>query len=459
MSTTTVQNFRSNRTVPERRNRRSGAEALSGRHQPVASLYGDELNTGALAGEYCVLSTLAAGGCGTVYRVVHRVLGRTAALKVLHPDLACSPNMLARFVREACAMSKLQHPNIVDVYEFGQLLDGRPYYVMELLEGADLEAHLKLHGRVSPHEALEILEPVCAALRAAHDAGVVHRDLKASNVFLAQAGGRRAIKLLDFGIAKLLETPNEGGISSGSRRLGTPCAMAPEQFTGGAVDARTDVYALGVLLYQLVTGTLPFDPTDRDETARLHLEAPPPRASQRAPVSGAIDAVILRAMEKCPARRHGSVIHFLSEVSRAVRPAMTHPSWASVTIAPALGILIEADLQSYEELDDDILGRLTLALEEAERALTDEGFDVVLQTSSALLAALIAPEDPAAARAADDRRMAVARRIADSCGRSHVRILVHNDAVTIRSTGNRSEIIGGPLTRLSTWSGTATIVV
>src|SRR5262249_57597847 len=133
------------------------------------SLYGDELAPGALAGEYVIQGTLAAGGCGTVYSAEHRVLGRRAAVKVLHRELASSPEMLERFIREARAVNLIRHPNIVDVYEFGQLQDHRPYYVMELLEGRTLDALVRSHGRFSPPEVLHLLQPVCAALQAAHD--------------------------------------------------------------------------------------------------------------------------------------------------------------------------------------------------------------------------------------------------------------------------------------------------
>src|SRR5437763_2298011 len=149
----------------------------------------DQLKPGTLAGAYVLKKELASGGGGTVYEAQHRLLGRKAAVKVLRRELAASPQMVARFLREALAVNMIKHPNIVDIYEFGELPDGRPFYVMELLEGTDLRTLLTERGRISPPEVLEYLEPVCSALEAAHARGIVHRDLKASNIFIATQGG------------------------------------------------------------------------------------------------------------------------------------------------------------------------------------------------------------------------------------------------------------------------------
>src|SRR3954471_12982050 len=142
----------------------------------------DELRPGTMAGAYVLEKSLASGGGGTVYEARHRLLGRLAPVKVLRRELASSPRMVARFLREALAVNMIKHPNIVDIYEFGELPDGRPFYVMELLDGTDLRRVLQSRGRLSPGEALEYLQPVCSALEAAHSHGVVHRDLKSSNI-------------------------------------------------------------------------------------------------------------------------------------------------------------------------------------------------------------------------------------------------------------------------------------
>ena len=269
---------------------------------------------------------LASGGGGTVYEAQHRILGRRAAVKVLRRQLAASPQMVARFVQEARAVNMIKHPNIVDIFEFGELPDGRPFYVMELLEGIDLRSILNERGRFPPGEVLEILEPVCSALQAAHDHGIVHRDLKASNIFIAKVAGKRVVKLLDFGIAKLMQPDaGEGGLTVVGTRLGTSYTMAPEQIRGDGVDARTDIYALGVVLYHLLTGQYPFRAETMTDIERQHLEAPPPRPSQAAPVPPALDAIVLRCMEKTADRRYQSVKAFIEALRDAAGAKTAEP--------------------------------------------------------------------------------------------------------------------------------------
>ena len=279
----------------------------------------DALKPGTLCGAYVLKKELASGGGGTVYEAHHRILGRKAAVKVLRRQLASSPQMVARFVQEARAVNMIKHPSIVDIFEFDDLPDGRPFYVMELLDGIDLRSILNERGRFPPGEVLEILEPVCSALQAAHEMGIVHRDLKASNIFIGNVGGERVVKLLDFGIAKLMHPDaGEGGLTVVGTRLGTSYTMAPEQIRGDGVDARTDIYALGVVLYHLVTGQYPFRAETMTEIERQHLEAPPPRPSQVAPVPPALDAVVLRCMEKTAERRFQTVKAFLEALRAAV---------------------------------------------------------------------------------------------------------------------------------------------
>ena len=253
--------------------------------QVAAAVDADALAPGTLAGPYVLKREIASGGGGTVYEAQHKVLGRKAAVKVLRRQLAASPQMVTRFVREAQAVNMIKHPAIVDIYEFDTLPDGRPFYVMELLEGTDVRSLLNERGRFTPAEVLEILEPVCSALQVAHEQGIVHRDLKASNIFVKSTGGdKRTIKLLDFGIAKLMHPDaSEAGLTVVGTRLGTSYTMAPEQIRGDGVDPRTDIYALGVVLYHLLTGQYPFRAETMTDIERMHLEAPPPRPSQAAP--------------------------------------------------------------------------------------------------------------------------------------------------------------------------------
>ena len=252
----------------------------------AAAVDADALKPGTLAGAYVLKKELASGGGGTVYEAHHRILGRRAAVKVLRRQLASSPQMVARFVQEARAVNMIKHPSIVDIFEFDDLPDGRPFYVMELLDGIDLRSILNERGRFPPGEVMEIFEPVCSALQAAHEMGIVHRDLKASNIFIGNVGGARVVKLLDFGIAKLMHPDaGEGGLTVVGTRLGTSYTMAPEQIRGDGVDARTDIYALGVVLYHLVTGQYPFRAetmTDRTAAPRIAAAASQPGRARAA---------------------------------------------------------------------------------------------------------------------------------------------------------------------------------
>ncbi|MBL8624732.1 MAG: serine/threonine protein kinase [Myxococcales bacterium] len=268
-------------------------------------------------GSWRLEALIAHGGCGSVFRGRHVVLDRLAAIKVLHPALADDPAMVARFVQEAQAVNRIRHPNIVDVLDVGSVA-GQPYLVMELLDERNLEQRLDADGRLPLPECLAILTPLCHALAAAHAAGFVHRDVKARNVgFTADATA--ALKLLDFGIAKLLAPEAERGASA-TMRVGTPHCVAPEQIRGLAVDARTDVYALGVLLFHLATGVYPFDADDSSEVERMHLDAPPPRPSALVPGLAVIDPLVAAAMAKARDARPPSAGAFLAALTTALAP-------------------------------------------------------------------------------------------------------------------------------------------
>jgi serine/threonine-protein kinase len=280
----------------------------------------DEFQPGGRIGDYVVERLIAHGGCGHVYAAEHTVLGRRAALKVLRRDLSSAQDAVARFVREARAVNAIRHPNIVDIYEFGRLPDGRPYHVMELLDGDELESILRHDGPFSPARALEVLRPVCSAVEAAHAMGVIHRDLKASNIMLGTRDGQPRVTLLDFGIAKLIDRSAIGVTTSTpiGQHIGTPYAMAPEQIRGTAVDARTDVYAMGVLLFQLLTGRVPFQADDNQEIERMHLDEEPPKPSRYVDATPQIDMVVLCCMAKQPDARYPSIRAFQAALEAAV---------------------------------------------------------------------------------------------------------------------------------------------
>jgi hypothetical protein len=403
----------------------------------------DELAPGARVGEYVVEKLLAAGGQGAVYVAQHRVLGRRAAVKVLRRGLATSPQMTARFVREAQLVNLIGHPDIVDVYDIGTLADGRPFCVMELLAGRSLASLLAERAPLDPAEALSLLAPVCAALHAAHGAGVVHRDVKASNVFVLAEGGAPRVKLLDFGVAKVQE-PEVIGLTTAGQRVGTALAMAPEQILGEAVDARTDVYALGVLLYQMLTGRYPFSADDPAELERLHLEAGPPRASALAPVPAALDAVVARALEKDPARRWPSALAMLEAARAAVAGAPR-----AVRLAPA--VAIHAALRLGASPDGGALADAADAVDAAEVALRAAGFAVPLAVGSALLGVKLLPADPAAAAAARAEALALARALHAQLEvpQRPAAVIVHADLAAV--SGDGGEVAGGPIADTAAW--------
>jgi serine/threonine-protein kinase len=409
-----------------------------------------------MAGQYVLKRLIGAGGGGMVYAAEHQVLKRMAAVKVLRRDKAAVPSMIARFLREARAVNMIGHPNIVDIFEFGELIDGRPFYVMELLDGVNLRKLLHLHGRFSPSEVLDVFEPVCAALDAAHKAGVVHRDLKASNISVLDDGHRRVIKLLDFGIAKLLHPEASGaGLTEAGSMLGTSHYMAPEQIRGEPVDARADVYALGVLLYQLLTAQYPFHSEQPEEIAWMHLATPAPRPSQVAPVPPALDLVVRKAMEKQREDRFASAADFLEalrEASGVLGPREKHQQ------VPAYAIYVEVrPKDETTEMDDEMLEEMALILDSAEQRLGEAGFLLPLRTANALLGirGIEGDSDPAQ----EPAEMMLARDLleeletrphADSC--LHVNVAVRRDAALfVERKGEPAEVFGGPLLSIENW--------
>ena len=227
---------------------------------------------------YIVDGILGKGGMGVVYSATHAVIGKRAAIKVLRAEVSMSATTIERFVQEARAVNKIGHPNIIDIFDYGNLPDGRAFHLMDLLVGESLRQRLR-RGHLHPSEAANVIDGITSALIAAHDKGFVHRDLKPDNVFLsAKDEGWPDIKLLDFGLAKLMPDMGQAAfITKTGVMIGTPEYMSPEQARGLPVDYRTDVYALGVLMFEILSGERPF-PTVSDSFAMLqyHAEEPPP---------------------------------------------------------------------------------------------------------------------------------------------------------------------------------------
>ncbi|MFO0593058.1 MAG: protein kinase [Polyangiaceae bacterium] len=285
------------------------------------------LRPGTVVGEYVVEERLGEGGFGSVYRAEHPLIGKRVAIKVLHLQYSQHPQMIARFVAEARAVNQIRHPNIVDIFAFGNLPDGRRYYVMELLEGLPLDRFLKMAGPVPPELALPLLGGIAQALDAAHAVGIVHRDLKPENVFIAfREGSRASAKLLDFGIAKLLGEPHSGSRDNDTTNtgapVGTPHYMSPEQCRGRPVDHRTDVYSLGILLHRVLTDKLPFQAHDTVELLNQQVSATPPRLSKvNRSLPAAMDEPVLRMLAKDPAKRPDSIAVAMEAVIRAAAGA------------------------------------------------------------------------------------------------------------------------------------------
>jgi eukaryotic-like serine/threonine-protein kinase len=268
---------------------------------------------GQVVGSYQIVRELGVGGMGIVYLAQHVVIGRLAAIKLLRPELSVNAEMVARIFNEARMTALIKHPGLVDVYDFGRLPDGRAYLVMEYLEGETLASMIARQRRLPVELAVGIARQIAAAVGAAHQKGIVHRDLKPDNVFIVAdeeaALGLRA-RILDFGIAKLAPELTGGGLHTRTGSLlGTPTYMAPEQCRGtGKVDSRADIYALGCILFEMVTGRRLFDYEGMGEILAAHLHTAPDRPSSvERSVPAWLDAVILKALAKSPGDRYGSM--------------------------------------------------------------------------------------------------------------------------------------------------------
>jgi len=271
-----------------------------------------------VGGRYRVIRALGQGGMGAVYEALHLKIEKRVALKVLHPSFAGDSTLRERFLREARAAARIGHPNIVDITDFGATETGIVFIVMELLEGEDLGSVLA-RGAPTWEVARAILLQICRALAAAHDKGIIHRDIKPENVFLVPREHHDdLVKVVDFGIAKLLHDRNQPKLTAAGVVHGTPGFMAPEQIRGGAIDHRADVYAVGVLAYKMVTGSPPFSGSNVIQVLTQQMSQTPQPPSQIAAqgLPAELDAVILAAMDPEVDRRIGSMRELAEKFSR-----------------------------------------------------------------------------------------------------------------------------------------------
>ncbi|MFL5308138.1 MAG: serine/threonine protein kinase [Polyangia bacterium] len=274
-------------------------------------------------GNYRAISLLGEGGMGAVYLAEHPGIGRRVAVKVLHRNYIRDENLLGRFLNEARAANAIRHPNIIEILDSGTIADGTPFLVMELLEGESLGARIRRVGPLPIPTAVEFAYQTASALGAAHRKGIVHRDLKPDNLYIVpdpHEPDRERIKVLDFGIAKLQQGNAGDSVKTRTGTLmGTPIYMSPEQCRGTrAIDHRSDIYSLGVILFEMLTGQPPFVSEGFGELVNLHLNVAPPVPSSRNPaIPPALDALVLRMLEKNADQRFGD----MAEVQGALKSA------------------------------------------------------------------------------------------------------------------------------------------
>jgi eukaryotic-like serine/threonine-protein kinase len=445
---------------------------MTGENRQTSNLIDQELRSercqlepGATAGDYVVTDFIAQGGFGSVYGATHRTTGQDVALKVMHQTLTTLPKMVQRFRREVELLNLVCHPGIVRVWTVGALADKRPFFAMERLKGKTVAVLLEEAGRLAPDDAVEIFVQVCEALAAAHRAGVIHRDVKPTNIVVLD-GAPRAIKLLDFGVAKLVGPAfiTSSSLTSEGRPVGTPTSMAPEQILGSAVDHRVDIYALGVLLYRLLTGRPPFFAPSALAQMRLHLLQPPPRPSLRVPAAAPLDAIVLRCMQKDRDLRFGSIEELLSTLRATVSRSSLRSE--DVSSADDLAAAVHVDIR-VSEGGDDSDGRLAdsvgAMLDISEDGLCDAGMLIGLATGNQLLGVQPLSMEPAAIERELVQVVSIAaalREMLDRRERSDPRvratICVHVGEIVLRAC-RANEIAGGALLRADMWAPRASV--
>jgi eukaryotic-like serine/threonine-protein kinase len=398
----------------------------------------DRLAPGTIVGPYAVEEAVAEGGFASLYRAVRLTDERPVALKVLHRDLAASPRVKARFRREAEAIRRLDHPRIVSVLDHGSLSDGRPYLVMEWVEGRPLSDELSARGRLPWPEVVDLVSQIADALESAHACGVIHRDLKAENVIVSGQSPRLSAVLVDFGLAKILVDEGSGGdVLTTASPMGTPLSMAPEQILSQEVDTRVDIYALGVLLFQMAAGRPPFSLPDLASLLEAHLHTPPPRLSDLVPASPEVDDLVARCLAKEPSDRPSTPAQAAAALRRAVgtRGVIFTAEVVEELCAAVYVVACPPDGGST----DATLDRLDDLVDEARTQLLAAGLMITWEIGNALLAVTPAAE-PAKRRFVLERALALVG--------PELAVFVHADAA--RLVGGRC--VGGPLCQIADWT-------
>jgi eukaryotic-like serine/threonine-protein kinase len=306
---------------PARHQAPTAIDGKSRRGPAVTEADGDFYAGKTLAGRYRIERRLGAGGMGVVYLAEHVGLEKRVAVKIMIGDFHDRSEVIGRFVQEAKAASKIGHENIVDITDSGETDEGAPFFVMEYLEGRDLGELLKASGKLPLRRVERIINQVCRGLAATHDKGIVHRDLKPENIFVCERTSRPdLVKLLDFGLAKVSSIDGaKGKLTHSGMVMGTAAYMSPEQASAGPIDHRTDIYSAGCLLYEMLSGQVPFEADSYMSMLKRHVfDSPAPLRTRAPDVPAAVEAVVMRALAKAPADRFQSMKELALAFAKAV---------------------------------------------------------------------------------------------------------------------------------------------
>jgi serine/threonine-protein kinase len=316
---------------------------------------------------YDVLSVLGEGGMGIVYEIRHRALGKRFALKALRKDLASDSEIAARFMQEALTAASVSHPGLVEITDFGTLSTAQPFFVMELLEGQSLATMIRRGGPIPAARAVGIVRQIAQALSAAHERSVIHRDLKPDNIHISPTdAGSDRVTIVDFGLAKVVGASR---LTRAGMVFGTPHYMSPEQAMGEATDHRADIYALGVVMYEMFTGRVPFEADSYMGVLTKHMYMTPTPPSQLAGTArlGALETILLRCLEKKPDRRYATLRELVVDLDHALDPAGEPFAGAARWRGAERSVLAdELELPSHDEV---ALGRSRAAAKPMRRRL------------------------------------------------------------------------------------------
>ena len=332
----------------------------------------DRLTGTILDDKYLIEHRLGSGGMCDVYRARHIAMDKEIAIKILKPELAADSKIAQRFEQEARAASRVRHPHAIDVTDYGIGAHNVPYLVMQLVDGQTVRELIGEHGPLSIERVTNILRQASGALEAAHSVGVIHRDIKPDNIIIAQVDGEDWVEVVDFGVAKIQEDVNRRASLTGANFIiGTPRYMSPEQCEEKPVDARSDIYSLGVVAYEMLTGDAPFDGNSSTRLLMAHVaEPPPPLRHKRPDISPQIETVVMRALEKNPDLRQQSAAEFAREFEMA---AGIFDDSRATTASSRISVPLDEIEKAFDPLrqpdDEDTLvrSRVTSASYETDR--------------------------------------------------------------------------------------------